>query len=455
LQRIADGSLKASVVGGKFAAKGTAAIGGFHVMNTAWDKIYVNLGYDKLDREEASNKALDKYLKRQTESINMDSKHVLDTIIKETLQSEQLTLNKPTVNSKVTKPTVTPKVTKPTVTPKPVVAGPFKNQAEGDAFRAWMIAYKPSAARSLKLDKTGPFDNDVIKNAYKIHGDEYKQYNADNTTDLNDFTSLSGLQWTLLLLVAGVVGFSVYKSVRLTSYLLKYRKDLIPLLRRGNFKDFNQLIRSKAFRQMSKEQQRKAIELLKNPGMRVKLESAIDETLISSFFKNEGGVTAADLRKILTKKQWKKYGPAIEKEEAKRAGKSGIKYVGPKPIKIVKKTRDAKWTGAQSLNLNIDTYANELKNAGIYSPNDQIAFKKGLANDITGDFNTIKQQFANAPGSKNSVWILNKHIDSNTFPNFLQWQKDLMAANPKFDITLLNSTRYRRAKAKWYIVKHF
>jgi hypothetical protein len=461
LQKIADGSLKASVVGGRTAGQVGAGLVTFDLYNKGWDKVYVNLGMDKKDIHDKQKIALDKWIK-QTESINMNSKHILETIIKESLQSEQLTMNNKPTTVKPTTVKTKPITVKPTVvTP----AGPFKNQAEGDAFRVWLNTNYPSAARDLDLDKTGPYDNAVIKKAYNIHKKDYLQYKDDSDgVGVDDLFELSGLQLAFLVVVAGAVGIPItifgIKTVRRISLLVKYRKYLVPLLRSGKFKDFRKLLASKKFRGVSEAQRKEMLDLLKNPGAKVQLISALDEMMIKSFVRGEEGVTAKELRDILDDDLWRKYGPEIERRQAQRdaaaAKKRGSTVSTAKPIKIklAKVSRDAKWTSATAFNLNVDTYAAELKNAGIYGPNDFIAFKQGMRSNIEKDFIHLKSQFAAGPGSNNGVWILNSHIDANTFPNFLKWQKDLMAANPKFDVNLLNTDRYRRAKAKWYIVKN-
>ena len=455
LQKIADGSLKASVVGTKTAGQIGAGFVTFDLYNKAWDNVYVNLGLGKKDIRDKQQQALDKWVK-QTESKQMDiSNKILETIIKESLQSEQLTF--------VDKPTTTKTVT----VKKP---GPFKTQAEGDAFRKWMVSNKPSAARDLNLDETGPYDNDVIKKAYNQYKTEYNQYKQDtNGTSSSDLLDLSGLQWALLIIATAAVGIPItlfgIKLTRGVYYLSKYRKQIVPMLRSGKLSEFRKLLKSKEFRKLSEAEREKLIDLLKNPGAKAKLIGAMDEMMINSFFKNQG-VTADELRDVLDPEVWKKYGPTIEKKQAQRDAMLAKKSQGTqstskvstlKPIKLAKTTRDAKWTSAQAFNLNLDAYAAEVANTknGIYGVNDLVAYKKGYTNNITKDWEYIKTQFAQAPGSKDGVWVLNSHIDASKFPDFSKWRQDLLAANPKMNANALNADRYRRAKAKWYIIKNF
>jgi hypothetical protein len=53
---------------------------------------------------------------------------------------------------------------------------PFKNQAEGDTFRKWVIKNKPFEAKVLEIDKTGDFRNGYILDAYYYLKDNYKNY---------------------------------------------------------------------------------------------------------------------------------------------------------------------------------------------------------------------------------------------------------------------------------------
>jgi hypothetical protein len=50
---------------------------------------------------------------------------------------------------------------------------PFKNEAEGNAFRGWVNDNFSDYARSIDLDRTGKFNNATIKKAWKQHGSAY------------------------------------------------------------------------------------------------------------------------------------------------------------------------------------------------------------------------------------------------------------------------------------------
>jgi hypothetical protein len=52
---------------------------------------------------------------------------------------------------------------------------PFRTQAEGDAFRAWVIKTDATYAGQIGLDATGPINNTTIKKAYKKYGTQYQQ----------------------------------------------------------------------------------------------------------------------------------------------------------------------------------------------------------------------------------------------------------------------------------------
>lgn len=66
-------------------------------------------------------------------------------------------------------------------------ATPFKNQAEGDAFRLWVNTKYPSYAKEIDLDKSNSkYDNSTIRKAWAKYGAEY-------TADQNKGTQPQGL----------------------------------------------------------------------------------------------------------------------------------------------------------------------------------------------------------------------------------------------------------------------
>lgn len=53
---------------------------------------------------------------------------------------------------------------------------PFENEAQGNAFRRWLLASKPIKAKQLEIDSVGKFDNGYILDAYNLYGAEYDTY---------------------------------------------------------------------------------------------------------------------------------------------------------------------------------------------------------------------------------------------------------------------------------------
>ena len=438
IQKIADGSVKASVVGVKTAGQMAGGIAAFDLFNKGWDKVYVNLGFDQKDLQNINKTSL-QGLKNVKEGLKMNSKQLLEKVIKETIQQEQLRLN-----------TTTPKV----VTTK--LKSPFKNQAEGDKFRQWLNLNKPSAARDLKLDKTGPYDNETIIKAYNLHGKDYKNANTGPLAS----GELTSLQWAgiiLVGLVAGVATFSIIKMAAWkTKLIYKNIKSLVPWIKKTKTSDIKSLINRTDIDEATKKELLLALE---NPRLRVEIQGELNRLLINGFKKNEG-IQADDLMKVLSPEEQAIYGPDIRRIQAARdkaSGKASTSSKITKPIKISNVSRDAKWTSAQAFNLTLDQYAAEIANSktGIYSINDIIAYKKGMPSAVKLDFDILKIQFAKPVGSKDGVWLLNKHVDANAFPNFTQWRQDLIKSNPKLNANVLNDSRYRRAKAKWYMIKNY
>ena len=54
------------------------------------------------------------------------------------------------------------------------------NQAEGDAFRKWLRANKPNAARQYDIDPTGPWNSKELTAAYQVYAAEFKRATAKN-----------------------------------------------------------------------------------------------------------------------------------------------------------------------------------------------------------------------------------------------------------------------------------
>lgn len=52
---------------------------------------------------------------------------------------------------------------------------PFKNEEEGNQFRAWLLQNYPFKAKQLEIDSSGSFDNGYILDAYNLYGAEYEK----------------------------------------------------------------------------------------------------------------------------------------------------------------------------------------------------------------------------------------------------------------------------------------
>lgn len=437
IQRLGDGSLKATTMGTKFGINLAPGFAGFELYNQAWDKVYVKLGFDQKDLQDINKISL-QTLKNVKEGIEMNSKYVLENIIRETIQ-EQLTLNK------------NPK-------PSTISKSPFKNQADGNKFREWMNLNKPSVALELNLDKTGPYDNATIIKAYKLYGKEYKDVHAKTWDNMD---GLSDAQWLVLIgvvLIAGIAGYNIIKSFRTKIILWKENfKTLMPWINKTKISDIEEfIIKNPDIDSATKE---KLLSVLKNPRMRVEVQGELNRLLIDAFKRNEG-VSGDDLIKILSPEERALYGPDIKRIQAARnSGKTSSATSKAAAAIKVTVSRDAKWTTANSYNLTLDNYVNQVAKyeTGIYDVNQIAGYKSKLpaGNVIKDDFEMIQSQFKKAKGSKDGVWILNTHMDASKFPSLGQWASELMAVNPNLTKRVLTPDRYRRAKAKWYMTKRF
>lgn len=425
IQRLGDGSLKATTMGTKFGINLAPGFAGFELYNQAWDKAYVKLGFDQKDLQDINKTALQS-LKNVKEGNKMNSKYVLENIIRETILEQ---------------------------------VSPFKNQEDGDKFRAWMKLNKPSAARDLDLDKTGPYNNRTIIKAYNLYGKDYTDVTVEPS--LLGTKGLTDGQLLFLIIVglsAGIAGFAIIKTFSMKmKFLYKNFKALLPKIKKTKITDIESfIIENPDIDSATKE---KLLSALKNPRVQVEMQGELNLLLINAF-KNNQGVSGDDLIKILSAEEQAYYGPNIKRIQAARNLKktSNVASKAPAAIKVTV-SRDVKWTAANSYNLTLDNYVNQVAKyeTGIYDINQIAAYSRKLpmGNIIKHDFETIQSQFKQPRGSKDGVWILNTHMDASRFPEFGQWVNDLITANPKLTKSMLPPENYRRAKAKWYMTKQF
>lgn len=61
-------------------------------------------------------------------------------------------------------------------TPSTTTTIPFKNNTEGNLFRAWVNDTYPKYAKEIKLERTGSYNNSYIQKAYDKYGNQYEAY---------------------------------------------------------------------------------------------------------------------------------------------------------------------------------------------------------------------------------------------------------------------------------------
>lgn len=67
---------------------------------------------------------------------------------------------------------------------------PFKNREEGDKFRVWVNDNYPSYAKKIDLDRSGSFNNNFIKTAWKQYGKEYEKKYLNNSLNKTEDSSI-------------------------------------------------------------------------------------------------------------------------------------------------------------------------------------------------------------------------------------------------------------------------
>lgn len=68
---------------------------------------------------------------------------------------------------------------------------PFKNKAEGDAFRSWVNDVFPGYALSILLDRSGSYNNSFISKAWQKHGAYYTEQKNNPLKFVSSFTGNS------------------------------------------------------------------------------------------------------------------------------------------------------------------------------------------------------------------------------------------------------------------------
>jgi hypothetical protein len=116
-----------------------------------------------------------------------------------------------------------------------VPSTPFKTQAEGDAFRTWVRQTDATYASQIKLDSTGPFNNNTIRTAYQKYGNQYQQ----------SLTSGGGVQTPSTTVDKEKVLFDEYNndiffySVNNERFRVEYNEEISKWLKYFTSKNFN------------------------------------------------------------------------------------------------------------------------------------------------------------------------------------------------------------------------
>ena len=119
----------------------------------------------------------------------------------------------------LSEPQPSPQTTLQPSTNSGLMETPFKNEGQGDAFRAWVNKFYPAYAKSIDLDISGKTNTTAIKTAWTKYGNEYIKNNPNWEKYTGSIGSL-GVPDKLKLFVERKVGELKQKPEDKTYYIL-------------------------------------------------------------------------------------------------------------------------------------------------------------------------------------------------------------------------------------------
>lgn len=366
----------------------------------------------------------------------------------------------------------------------------IKTQANADEFANWVRENYAFDFKDLGLRRQGNSISDPkLREAFELHGKEWIQSKEFVSGENKPFYTKSWFIWSILIPIVFSVLYAKSKILRAiisrgSSTIMRlgaYRKQLA----RANMSpteidevlEFIQtlgLFRNKTRRQYVKDQiaaflekqsartrqqaQEESETMIKtienNPALQSSIKVEITGALAENFMKGNG-VTAKNLKQVMTPENWKKYGRRIEEIEKTRASKakrpkkvaSTIKAkIALSPIGKLLGNKGQIWTQFEGKTVSNNNITNSIQNAVKGS---DMSFKESIALKAKLE-KVISSKLKRSAGTKTGTWLLTKHTNASSFPSFETWKLDLKSAGVK---RKLSEVDYYVSKSIWNLSK--
>lgn len=360
----------------------------------------------------------------------------------------------------------------------------IKTKADADAFATWVYDNYTFDFKDLGIKRRGNVVNDPkLRKAFKMHGKEWIDatgHNADASE--KPFYTKSWFIWSAVVGIILVVSYTKFKIVQKIVSLLarslmglrKYRAllashkmapqeidEIIEMAKtfgvgfRGRRKKFikDQIARflEEQGAKNSQQNAERIVDVLeKNPAVQNSIRIEITGALAENFMKGNG-VTAKNLKNVMTPENWKKYGKEFEAIESKR--KRGIKPKTSSGVKAAKVAltpmgklmgnKGKVWAQLEGKAISADEITKAASNAIKGTPAETLKQRINISSIVS---NKLKK----SAGTKTGTWLLTKHANANTFPEFSVWKSDLRSAGVSRQ---LSETSYYVSKAIWNLTK--
>lgn len=372
------------------------------------------------------------------------------------------------------------------------------NQDKGDAFRAWFNGQYPSKSAEIKLDKTGPFDNAVIKSAYcwkpyglETAGDLYMQTAGEEDYTIYGYPVRYYLIAAGLVVVAAGVGFVWWYKVRNATKLAKavtngiknYKGDKADLLYDTitSFRDpakraqiIRKLTRGDKKNQLTSAEEKAQIEqLANNPDVVEKTVDKLHELYLQEF--KLGNLTANEYIRAVRMNPNSVEAKALKAIERARK-KSGNKQLWPSKQQYTKLKDKLKKT--KSSNKSFKTVSSNpkltyqvvggdnIENSWFHFKGNGKVSQQSVATAYSRALNNANLParealiIKNGPGPASlenqlngkGQYMLAKHANAETFPTINQWTIDMNRAGANPQVTPGDISRYIKHWATWHLV---
>lgn len=362
----------------------------------------------------------------------------------------------------------------------------IKTSTDADAFANWVRDNYAFDFRDLGLKRENNSISDPkLRKAFDSYGKEWIQSKDFVSGTDKPFYTKSWFIWSVII---GILLSTLYRKSKIVQTMLSKASGSFMRLgaRRAEMaqakmsrQEINEVLefvktlgvfRSKTRKQFIKDQiaaflekqaaktkqqaQEDSEKILKavedNPAIQSSIKVEITGALAENFMKGNG-VTAADLKQIMTPENWKKYGKEFEELEKTRVGKSKkaastIKAkVSLSPMGKLLGNKGQIWTQLEGKTVSGSDILKAIqKSLGTDLPVKQSITLKPQIEEI------LASKLKQAAGTKNGSWLLTKHLKSLAFPSFNTWKSDLKSAG--VDRTL-NELDYYVSKSIWNLTK--